>query len=546
MYHSINLSHYILSFQTSLSAIGRTYEVKGCTRKAVFQSTLATIPVPKLIISSVLANFICDASRDDDILASANREISDHVEALNTYCLANPDVAVAVAPPLPRSVPDWFLAYLPVFSTFLFHEVSRLSNPRLKYMAPFVAPPTFFESDGIHLNADAGATFIQYLVSSADLLFPDVGAPAVEVSATVTSNNEASVDALSKLSRDVSDLRSEFQRRRCQDNLVFARIKEDKDFEFNKAREDRCTISGITVTTAPPQDPKERKDFFKNLISDLVTEALPDPDVPPQVLDVLVNMRTGRGPPYFEVKFDSVASSLSFRVAASKLAKAGTGSFKGVFVSNTVNLSTRIRIDILKLLAKRLTTPTEFSYVQGFSSRPVLHYLMRAVEGAPLLPATGTGRSYTFAESVERWGDLLSRQSLEPIRRKALQAFSGCLEQYFVVLKETAAESEPDIFSRLLASGSQRSRAPPLRGSRRGRLYRGRGTLTGSNLIPRNPEIRLSVNVPQEPESQTTASLLPSELSSQTPATLPTPLVRDLKRGPSPGHDEESEPLKKK
>ena len=296
-----------------------------------------------------------------------------------------------------------------------------------------------------------------------------------------------------ELRRDVSDLRSEVRRRRLQDNLLFARIKEDRDHEINKSREDRCTISGLTVAKAPPSDPKERKEFFKGLVTELVTEAFPDVERPPLVLDVLVNMRYGRGPPFFEVKFDSPGSSSSFRISAAKLAKSETGSFKGLFISNNVNLSTRIRIDIMKLIAKRLTTHTEYSYVQGFSSRPTLHYKMKEPEEGARAPiaATGTGRSYTFVESVERWGHLLKASNLEAVRRKASPAFSGCLEQYFVVLSDHPPEQEPeaDLFTRLANTGpSFRSSYPyrrgsgrqPHRGGRGGRRGHGGRILTGA------------------------------------------------------------------
>ena len=474
--------------------------------------------MPAVLVTAVLANFLCDACSGDDVVVSANREITEHVETLNSYSLANPGVKIAVAPPLPRTDPDWYLSYLPVFSTFLFHEVARMGNSRLKYMAPFVAPPNFFEADGVHLNADAGTSFIHYLVASADLLFPASDDVTPESAGPQTESVAA--PALSKLSRDVSELRAEVRHRRCQDNLVFARIKEDRDFEVNKSREDRCTISGLTVRSAPPQDPKERKEFFKALISSLVSEALPEASDPPKVLDVIVNMRFGRGPPFFEVKFESAVSSASFRVAAAKLAKAGSGSFQGVFVSNTVNLSTRIRIDIMKLIAKRLSTDTEFSYVQGFSSRPTLHYLARVVDpglgGALPHPATGTGRSYTFAESVERWGDLLTRQSLELVRRKAAQAFSGCLEQYFVVLSDRLPEPEQDIFSRLIclssasrpyqSRGYRRASGRPFRGQHRGRSsFAGansvqpvpggtRATTTFAAIAPRDPSTKRSMS----------------------------------------------------
>ncbi len=414
-----------------------------------------------VLLTSVLANFICDACTGDDLSASAHREITDHVEALHRYSLSHPSTGIVVAPPLPRSEPNWFSAYLPGFSAFLYHEVTRMGNPMLKFMTPFVAPPSYFEADGVHLNAEAGVTFIQFLITNCDLLHPS---PMQEV-APIAPPSEIAV-----LTQSVDLLRSDVVRRRLQDNLIFARIKEDRDHEINRSREDRCTISGLAVRTAPPQEPKERKDFFKGLISDLVSLACPEADPAPLVLDVIVNMRSGRGPPYFEVKMDSVASSVAFRTSAARLAKAGTGPFSGLFISNTVNPSTRIRIDIMKLIAKRLTTTREVAYVQGFSSRPTLHY--RVVEGPPEpnapAPAFGTGRSYTFTESVERWGDLLSQGSLEPVRRKALQSFRGCLEQYFVVLSDFQDPEEVDIISKIV-SGRGRpgySRRPRYAGRR--------------------------------------------------------------------------------
>ena len=299
-----------------MSAVGRTYTLVNCTKRAVFDSTLPTLSDVSILVTSVLSNFISDACVGNNFTRDAHREITDHVEALHRYSLTSPGTRIVVAPPLPRSSPDWFLAYLPGFTSFLYHEVSRMGNSNLKFMTPFVAPSSFFEADGIHLNSDAGLAFVHFIVSNSDQLFPP--------SAGGVHGTESTIDvaaSLTCLSKSVESLRSDVSRRRLQDNLIFARIKEDRDYEINKSREDRCTISGLKVTSAPPADPKARKEFFKEILLKLVEEACPDPSGRPLVLDVLVNMRFGRGPPYFEVKLDSIASSLKFRVAASKLAK---------------------------------------------------------------------------------------------------------------------------------------------------------------------------------------------------------------------------------
>ena len=424
-----------------------------------------------MLVTSVLSNFISNGCMGDDLTAAANWEITAHVEFLHQYSLSSPNTSIAVAPPLSRSVPDWFPAYLPGFCSFLYHEVTRMCNPKIKFMSPFAAPPSFFESDGIHLNQDAGSSFIFYLISGVDQLFPPEsetveGNPAPGTSEAMVSSSLAS------LSRSVCTLRNDVNRRRLQDNLIFARIKEDRDHDLNRSKEDRCTISGLSVLSPPPLDARERKDFFKDILAKLVSEACPEADPKPVVIDVLVNMRFGRGPPFFEVKFDSVASSLKFRLSASKLAKDGIGSFNGVFISNTVNMSTRIRIDILKLIAKRLTSTTEVGYVQGFSSRPTLHYRMKDNPADPSNTTVsaitpGTGRSYTFVESVDRWGHLLPIHALEPIRRKASQAFRGCLEQYFVVLSDRELLSTEDsMFSRLTFQARGRGSPRAFRGRR--------------------------------------------------------------------------------
>jgi len=386
-------------------------------------------------------------------------------------------------------------------------------------MTPFVAPVTFFEADGVHLNSDAGSSFIFYLISGSYQLFP----PDTNVSSGSLPSGDMITSSLASLSRSVTDLRSDIKRRRMQDNLLFARIKEDRDHELNRSKEDRCTISGLHISQAPPSDPKERKEFFKGLFSNLVAEACPETEGRPLVvINVLVNMRSGRGPPFFEIKLDSVVSSQKFRSAAAKLSKDGIGSFNGIFISNTVNMSTRIRIDIMKLIAKRLTTPTESCYVQGFSSRPTLHYRVKdLISEGSVLPETppaavGTGRSYTFTESVERWGHLLSPFSLEPIRRKASQAFRDCLEQYFVVLSDRSdAPGEDCMFSRLTSRPQAPSRTSYSRGPRGARFPRSGPSRGRSSRL--NPWQKYDHTGPVQASTSASVAASPSLPPDQNP-----------------------------
>jgi len=320
---------------------------------------------------------------------------------------------------------------------------------------------------------------------------------------TSTSSSLLS-NAVSSLSVLTGNLRSEVATRRSQDNLIFARLKEDQDYALNKNREDRFTVSGLKLSQAPPQDALERKEFFKDLLTTLVLEACPDLDPPPRVLDVFVNMRYGRGAPFIEGRLDSATSSSAFRIAAAGLAKVETSRFASLFVANSVTLTTRVRIEILKALSKLLTTSSEEAYVQSFTSRPMLHYQSR---DHVLHPLPGTNRSYSFVEAVGRWGDRLTTVMLLPAYKRARPAFIGCLEQYFVVLKENEPREDPSSgFEQLFGSHPNtnplgvRGVPPPIppRGFRRphrGSRYSGstvRGSVRGSasSSVVRFPNLR--------------------------------------------------------
>ena len=451
-------------------------------------------------MTSVLSNFLCDACEavaPAQLVEAANSEISLHVASLKVYLERCPQTRVVIVPPLPRLFPVWFNSYLPCFTSYLIGEVSK-ENGLIQVLAPFVALPSSFDGDGVHLNGDAGVCFIQYLINGIDQLVPASSLPSAPQQATpiapapvvAPSRFDPSVappsllhEAVASLTSLTGTMRAEATARRSQDNLIFARLKEDQDYALNKNREDRFTVTGLQVSKPPPPDATERKEFFREILSDLILKACPDLDPQPKILDVFVNMRYGRGPPFIEARLDSTSASSAFRIAASKLAKDEAPDFSGLFVANSVTLTTRVRIEILRAIAKILTSETEEAYVQNFSSRPMLHYQAR--EGV-LRPAQGTNRSYSFVEAVGRWGDKLTTTSLLPAYRRARPAFIGCLEQYFVVLKESEPREDPSGFDQLFASGSNshslshRGRGSrPYRRSHRGSRHAQTGHIRG-------------------------------------------------------------------
>jgi len=132
-------------------------------------------------------------------------------------------------------------------------------------------------------------------------------------------------------------------------------------------------------------------------------------------------------------RFDSVSNAQLFRREGVRLAKAEHEEFKTLFFSNSVTQSTRVRIEILRELSKKLTTTTEVAFVQGFISRPVIQYRVKEGERSR---ADGVGRSYTFVDAMAKFGRRLMQKDLGTAYLRAGNTFDGALSQYFIVLRD--------------------------------------------------------------------------------------------------------------
>jgi hypothetical protein len=144
----------------------------------------------------------------------------------------------------------------------------------------------------------------------------------------------------------------------------------------------------------------------------------------------------GRDIPMVEVKLNSVDAATGLRKAFAEKRKEGDGkAFGRLYVANSVSLSTRVRIDIMKALAKKISNSNVKAHVAAYSSRPILH--VRTEGGGP-----NASRAYTFIDAVLRYGSTLVQQDLDEAYRRAGTAFRGQLEQHFVVLRESGTSKK--------------------------------------------------------------------------------------------------------
>ncbi len=183
--------------------------------------------------------------------------------------------------------------------------MSWIGSPQIRLLSPFAAPSEYFAADGVHLKKDAGIQFIQFVIHGVDQVFPvldcstsapppssslmmsdwassppsPLPASGAQIYPSLTNtvpSQEPSISsqvkfhpstsgrgydqfgaALTSLTRLHHVLSQDVQACRDQDNLIFARIKEDLDFECNKNRENRFTLSGLKPKDTPPTGAQE-------------------------------------------------------------------------------------------------------------------------------------------------------------------------------------------------------------------------------------------------------------------------------------------------
>jgi hypothetical protein len=452
-----------------------------CTKRTMFDAHVSSLTGLNLMVTSVLENFICDACvgvPDEEIPHFANQEITSHVEAIVAASLRFPEANFIVSPPFCRGIPGWFGPHLPGMLAHLAAEVTRVQSAHLGCVPPFVVLPTMLEGDGVHLTPTAGSQFLRHLDAGiAGLLVPvslpqeDEGPMTLERLAQIVASNTTKIGESSAATKD---LQKAVRIRNRQDDFIFARMKEESDSEINRSKEDRVCVSGLPPPPVEAVIYKDQKAHFVSAVTRLVQISCTVMPIQPVVLDVYVNLRKTPGQQMIEVIFDSRANASEFRQRAVQLAKDKHVEFSELFFANSVTQSTKVRIQILRILSTLLDTKTEMAFVQGFVSRPVLHYRARLNCRSK---ASGLGRSYTFVDAMKTFGNRLKAADLTPAYARAGATFTGVLSQYFVVLRDSDQPSSTRDGTFRAARGralSARGRAPvPSTSDRRAGKRRG-------------------------------------------------------------------------
>ena len=441
---SSNLARF---YKTEVFKDFKPYQMMKCTTMDSFSAQMMEIEEGKNnVVVSVFENIIVDAANSSKSDAERDKKIKDSVKGafslIQTTSRRLPDSKFCIVMPLRRPAIEWFEEKFAMIEDEIKCGISSLTTFNVTRLNCICTSLQQFDKDGIHLTEGSGIIFIESVLRSAEEIFEAVDVP--------DDVNDQSPEDLKGL---VSILKTRFE----ADNMMFARLREEVDSTANRSREDRVVVTGIVCKDPLPRENRQKIEKLKSLVAEIFEE------IKPGFEGKILYASQGRNEqtfPTVEVKLDKIEHAVAIRKAFADRRKKGkmTGCLERVFLSNSINVGTRVRIEILKAIAKKISNDKDFAFVASFISRPVLH--IRQKNDKNEKPT----RSYTFIDAIKQFGTQLLKTDLLEAYAKAGKAFAGQLEQNFVVLKEKDSEESQSNFHK---ARMQRGRG--------GGSYRGRG-----------------------------------------------------------------------
>jgi hypothetical protein len=453
----------------------REYTLLKCTQVEVLKATLTSLnEESKVVLLSVVENFIVDAvgTNTKNPEKAIKECIDDFLKDVDDAALRLPDTRFGVVLPLGRPSLLWYQERIGKITEYFKESFKNPDNKKPNNVTKINCIPSAaqqFDPDKVHLTSPSAKVFLNTILEAAERLLTTVDTEAhsheegevIDVEENKTL--EERLEALEKKFEDQSNLN-------FNNSLMFARIREELDTASNKSKEDRVVINGIRIKSPLPTDTRGRIDKLRAVAKTIFEQIMPG--FRGEIVYLTQGKKQAHLIPMIEVKMDKVEHAIEIRKAFADRRKKKDlpDDLNDLFISNSVNLATRIRVDILKAIAKKITNDKELAYVAGFVSRPMMHIRKAGppTKDRPL-------KSYNFIEAVSRFGMKLKEEDLGAAYNRAGHTFAGQFRQNFVVLREEQDRSFDRFFTATTAASTSSFRGGARGGTGRGRGYGGRG-----------------------------------------------------------------------
>jgi hypothetical protein len=243
-----------------------------------------------------------------------------------------------------------------------------------------------FEQDGVHLTRSSGRVFVNAILYNAESFFKTEVVDLDEEMERPQNADKTAKQGTSKqatnteLKIEIENVKDDIARRRIDDSLVTSRIREELDFLSNMRKEDRIIVTGLTSQIPMPVGFEEKKKWLRELVGNTLNQV--EAGSSDHMLNLIQGWKGSANIPLAEVRMDSVELAVKIRKQFAAKKKSGTD-FGRVYLANSVTLGTRVRIEIMKVMAKCCANDNEIMHVSAFSSRPMLYVRPKKLAPGP-------------------------------------------------------------------------------------------------------------------------------------------------------------------
>ena len=423
------------------------------TVRRSFDISIDSVINGETVIVSVIENFIEKAvmsnrgSTEEGKYKEMVETINSFMEKIDGSAEKNPLSKFALAYPIGRPSNKWMDEKEEDIKKEFEKSYNKKGRSNIFKIDAIAKESQQFEKDGTHLTPKAGMTFVTNLLDMAEAAFEAEIIEDLEndddsifnkvKNAAKTTTEVMEMANLKELKKDMSEQKvwrknfeANIDHRFKNDNVMFARIRDEIDSEVNRKKEDRTLVMGFEEPADLPRGGTERADKLKSLVMEFCKKVKPDFDG--QILFAGTCGKAVNGKMRIEFRLESVekARDLRKRFAIDRSSKKLDPDLMGYQVMTMITLATRIRMDIMKAIAKRLESATESAYVPNFLARPIMHIKKKAATSATPV------RSLTFVEAVCQYGGKLQMGDLDIAFDKAKGHFRGMMRQHFILFSD--------------------------------------------------------------------------------------------------------------
>jgi hypothetical protein len=422
----------------------RQYKMVKCTQMPGFKAYMENLNASsQTVLISVIENFVVDAVGADitEPEGAIEKCIKDFLEIVLKSANKLPNAKFGIVMPLGRPSVVWYQERVGHIATHLNNGIKNMvSNKNVNNMIAINCPSETsqqFDPDMIHLTKTSAGVFLDLILEEAERAF---NADLVDLTehgewAGDESESESGSDRIKKMEDRLGALERTLRiqaDKNIANDLMFARSREETDAGTNKIKEDRLVMNGLKSSTPMPAEPKARIEALKKLAAEIFEVLIPSFE------GKIIYLSQGKNKtdpiPMIEVRLEKTEHAIALRKAyADKRKNKQLGrELESLFISNSVSLATRVRVDVMKAIARKISNSQDLAYVAGFTSRPMMH-IRKA--GAPA-PNSRPLRSYSYIDTITRFGHRVTVEDLETAYGRAGTSFNGQLQQNFVVLNE--------------------------------------------------------------------------------------------------------------